>query len=115
MITPAEFRDRGYLQEVNRRVLHPLGIAIALYENDMLDENGEFSISIIDVRNDPEGYLFLDLSDPESERKYLNVEKEFSEKAEARKKLGVCNDHLTSSKAQIQLIGTTLPKDPNET
>lgn len=33
----AEFRDRGYLQEVNRRVLHPLGLALEVSTVPLLD------------------------------------------------------------------------------
>lgn len=33
-LTPAEFRDEGYLQEINRRLLHPLGLALEVFVDD---------------------------------------------------------------------------------
>lgn len=50
-ITAAEFRDAGYLQEVNRRFFHPLGLA--MYVDPETDEMGVF-----DDREDPEGWYF---------------------------------------------------------
>ena len=32
LITPKEFAEKGYMQEVNRRFLHPLGLAIAIVD-----------------------------------------------------------------------------------
>jgi hypothetical protein len=46
-----EFRDLGYLQEVNRQFLHPLGLA--MYVNA---ETGEYGI--LDAREDLEGFIF---------------------------------------------------------
>lgn len=48
----AEFRKVGFLQEVNRRFLHPLGLALEV----VIDEDGTERLSgIWDYRNDPEG------------------------------------------------------------
>lgn len=52
-MTAAEFRDGGYLQEVNRRLLHPLGMA--MFENLA---SGEFGV--LDHRDDVEGWVFLE-------------------------------------------------------
>lgn len=50
-----EFHRDGYLQEVNRRVLHPLGLA--LYA--MVEKDGTVSsIGVYDDRADPEGWCF---------------------------------------------------------
>lgn len=50
-----EFRELGYLQEVNRRFLHPLGLALEV----QIYENGEECIKEIwDYRDDPEGLIF---------------------------------------------------------
>lgn len=54
----AEFRAAGYLQEINRRLLHPLGLALEVTIND---ETGEEHISgVWDCRDDPEGICFGD-------------------------------------------------------
>ncbi len=59
-MTLEEFRDLGYLQELNRRFLHPLGLAIGLMGD--FDEDGNFEpsgeIQIQDYRDDPEGMRF---------------------------------------------------------
>lgn len=51
-----EFRELGYLQEVNRRFFHPLGLAIAI----SYDENySSYELSgIYDNREDLEGFIF---------------------------------------------------------
>lgn len=54
-MTPADFRDLGYLQEVNRRFLHPLGLALEVV---MDDEGNERFGEVWDYRFDPEGILF---------------------------------------------------------
>jgi hypothetical protein len=56
---PQEFRDEGFLQEVNRQFFHPLGLAMAVYVNDeSLDDC--FKVSIWDERDDPEGWFFAE-------------------------------------------------------
>lgn len=51
-ISAKEFREAGYLQEVNRRFLHPLGLALeVLVEDDGSERFGE----VWDYRDDPEG------------------------------------------------------------
>jgi len=55
-MTVAEFRELGYLQEVNRRFLHPLGLALSVAVDS---ETGEESFGgIWDCRDDPEGLIF---------------------------------------------------------
>lgn len=48
-----EFRNQGYLQEINRQFLHPLGLAMCV---DM-DEN---TFCVLDSRHDKEGWRFDD-------------------------------------------------------
>jgi len=48
----AEFREFGYLQELNRRFLHPLGLAL---EVEVGDDGAETLGGIWDYRDDPEG------------------------------------------------------------
>lgn len=51
----AEFRAAGYLQEINRRFLHPLGLALCV----KVDADGTEQISgIWDCRDDPEGIAY---------------------------------------------------------
>jgi len=53
-----EFRKLGLLQEVNRRVLHPCGLALEVVVND---ETGEVSFGQVwDFRDDPEGLIYRD-------------------------------------------------------
>lgn len=50
-----EFRETGYLQELNRRFLHPLGLAMEV----VIEDDGTERIGgIWDYRDDPEGILF---------------------------------------------------------
>lgn len=50
-----EFRDSGYLQEINRRFLHPLGLALGMTE----DEDGSVGFAgVWDARHDPDGFVF---------------------------------------------------------
>lgn len=56
-IDVAEFRTLGYLQEVNRRFLHPLGLALEV----VIDDDGSERLGgIWDYRDDPEGMLYGD-------------------------------------------------------
>lgn len=51
-----EFQQAGYLQELNRQFLHPLGLALNLYVNS---ESGEIEFGgIWDNRDDPGGIVF---------------------------------------------------------
>lgn len=52
-----EFREQGYLQELNRKFLHPLGLALEV----RVDENGKETLGRVwDYRDDPEGMNFGD-------------------------------------------------------
>lgn len=51
------FRELGYLQELNRQFLHPLGLALEV----VLEDDGTESLGRIwDSREDPEGFIFGD-------------------------------------------------------
>jgi hypothetical protein len=59
-----EFRENGYLQELNRRFLHPLGLALEIIQ----DEDGTEKLGgIWDYRNDEEG-IYYDLANSDEER-----------------------------------------------
>lgn len=75
----AEFRELGYLQELNRRFLHPLGLALEVVtEEDGSEHFGE----VWDARDDPEGFLFDEgLINPE---KAIRIHHEGEEKYAVR-------------------------------
>ena len=50
-----EFVEKGFLQEVNRMFFHPLGLALAVKQNE--DESWSLH-EIWDYRDDPEGMFF---------------------------------------------------------
>lgn len=77
---PQEFIDGGYLQEVNRRFLHPLGLAL---EATAADGN-EFITRVWDYRSDPEGVNFGgELPDP---KKTTKIDAEWRERSATREK-----------------------------
>jgi hypothetical protein len=84
-----EFREKGYLQELNRQFLHPLGLALAVSVN----ENGEEMLDgIWDYREDDEGIIYdLKNSNDERIKKFIinkyNIENESIKFAFLRQKL----------------------------
>lgn len=77
-----EFLNDGYLQEVNRRFFHPLGLALAV----SCDKDGKVTdiAGLWDYRDDSEGMLFADGSgdDPAKAR---TVEDEWVKHAPVRR------------------------------
>ena len=63
-----EFREKGYLQELNRTFLHPLGLALEVkQETDGTETIG----GIWDYRDDPDGIIYgLKDSDKDRIRKF---------------------------------------------
>jgi hypothetical protein len=55
-ISPQEFVDRGYLQEINRLLLHPLGLAIDFIQP--LGTTANFVCRLIDQRIDRSGMTY---------------------------------------------------------
>lgn len=52
-----EFREQGYLQELNRQFLHPLGMALEI----IIDDDGNEKLGgVWDYRDDPEGMLYAE-------------------------------------------------------
>lgn len=80
-----EFREKGYLQEVNRIFFHPLGMALSV---EIKEDGTESLKGIWDYRDDPEGIIYTDeaLNTQESMDKRNFVLKELSEKAAYREK-----------------------------
>lgn len=54
-----EFREFGYLQELNRRFLHPLGLALSVVVDIVDGETVECFGPVWDCRDDPEGLVFV--------------------------------------------------------
>jgi hypothetical protein len=74
-----EFRRLGYLQEVNRRFFHPLGLALEVMVGDYEEHFG----GVKDLRDDPEGFVFGKVN-PE----YVEfVDAELEKRQEARETL----------------------------
>jgi hypothetical protein len=84
-----EFREGGYLQEVNRRFFHLLGLALSV---NVDDETGKVLTlgNIWDFRDDPEGLAFSE------EEISLDMV------AKARK---INREMLTKMGARIRLLG----------
>lgn len=79
-INPKEFQDFGYLQEVNRQFLHPLGLALEV----TIDEDGKVSLGgIWDFRDDPTGLLFTE--GQLDQEKMTRVQTAWKEKEQARR------------------------------
>jgi hypothetical protein len=87
MMSLKDFRDKGYLQEVNRKFLHPLGLAlgIAIDKQETDDENEQnYFLVIIEALDDPEGILYpYAMMDQE---KTAYVDKQWMERAVTRQK-----------------------------
>lgn len=66
-----EFREKGYLQEANRRFFHPLGLALEIIQDQ---NDNEMLGGIWDFREDSEG-IFYDLDHSSEKRKIAFKEK----------------------------------------
>lgn len=74
-----EFRDEGYLQEVNRQFLHPLGLALEVVQDP---DGSERLGGVWDYRDDPDGMCFAEnLIDP---AKAINITAQQAAKAVSR-------------------------------
>lgn len=82
-----EFRDEGFLQELNRQFLHPLGLALEV----LIDDDNKVTFGEVwDYRDDPEGLMYSQGDiDSEFVRKANNVKSLAESKARHRQsKLG---------------------------
>jgi hypothetical protein len=80
-----EFRELGFLQELNRCFLHPLGLALEVIVNE---EDGSESLGgIWDYRDDPEGMLYGEeyISSDKFISRAVKIGKLYEEKAAFRK------------------------------
>jgi len=55
-----DFREQGFLQELNRQFLHPLGLALEVTLND---DGTEHISGVWDHRDDPEGMWYGELDE----------------------------------------------------
>lgn len=104
-----EFRAAGYLQEINRQLLHPLGLALEA----IVDDSGEELIQRVwDYRHDPDGIVYVEemLRDPEFTQRALRIRAEFEAKAHVRgKNLGFVVQPLPGeSYTYIEVAGVKL-------
>jgi len=83
-----EFRKKGYLQELNRRFLHPLGLALEV----VIDDDGAEKLGEVwDYREDEEG-IYYDISNSDLNRqsefvtKKSFIDTEFDSRLKTRKK-----------------------------
>lgn len=58
MVTPAEARALGIVQEVNRLYLHPLGYALGVQFKSEVPEPGDEGTFFLAQTGDPEGFIF---------------------------------------------------------
>lgn len=80
-MTVKEFREQGYLQELNRLFLHPLGMALEVVLNeDGTERFGE----VWDDRDDDEGIIYGELKDIDRE-KALRIHEERITKSTLRR------------------------------
>lgn len=89
-ISISEFRDKGYLKELNRRFLHPLGLALEVVIDD---ETGEEKLGgIWDMRSDPEG-IYYDLQNSSNKRisDFQKAEEFIDNELESRKQRRIEN------------------------
>jgi hypothetical protein len=75
-----KFQEFGYLQEVNRRFLHPLGLALEIVIDN---ETGDMVLGgIWDYQDYPEGMIFAD--GEIDQEKAQRIQKIWDEKAKHR-------------------------------
>jgi hypothetical protein len=99
-----EFREEGFVQELNRQFLHPLGMALEIGKDT---HGNEYLNGIWDYRDDPEGIIYaIETSGSDRKnafkRKYNNVQKLQKEKAKSRKEiLGFVIEPVYSKKSKV--------------
>ena len=78
-----EFREIGFLQEVNRLFFHPRGLAL---EVTVVEETGEVRLSgIRDYRDDPEGCVFANIPMEQALGRAMNVAREYARHRQPRR------------------------------
>lgn len=83
-MTAKELQEGGYLQEVNRRFFHPLGLALAVNVDAGEDADGYMSVQVWDYRDDPEGFFFVEETLDQGVEKIEKIDSELEAKAKVR-------------------------------
>jgi hypothetical protein len=104
---PATFLvDSGLLFEINRRILHPLGLAIAVeVPGEDAPEGGVLvsPMSVLDVRDDPEGFCFEDEAYVQGKAKLAA----FLEDTQFRKR-------IMARRASLGYVIQSIPPEPEQ-
>ncbi len=103
---PRDMIATGILQEANRRFFHPLGLALMVTFDDA-DPNNAGAITILDSRNDPEGFVFADLDTAEAVLKRESVEQLAHSFVPARSTM--FPPDTTTGSFYVQPVGSKLP------
>lgn len=83
-MTAKEFRELGYLQELNRQFLHPLGLALTV----RVEEDGTETVAEVwDYRHDPEGICF-DSNAVDTQKAQYVMQQQIERRAARLKALG---------------------------
>lgn len=83
-----DFWELGLIQEINRKFLHPMGLALVMVKSKGTLGEPFYFMRIRDCRNDPEGIYFSDLDESDL-KKAEAVKALFESKKDARiKELG---------------------------
>lgn len=101
----AEFRKLGLVQEINRKILHPLGLAL---EVTIDDETGAERISgVWDCRDDPKGVIFGNLDEDDARRAYRLKAEEIKRGQARRAALGFVVQPLP----ELRMSDRILPRE----
>jgi len=95
-----EFREKGYLQEANRRFFHPLGLALEIVLSG--DERKGYFLRVQDFRNNPEGVCYNIKNSNQERKERFRKNKEYINK-----------QFKKYSKPRLKLIGSVIEKIPN--
>ena len=81
-----EFRKEGYLQEINRLFLHPMGLALEVKRDS---DGNEILSGVWDCRHDNEGIAFTDNDSSDFIRRAKSIETIYQNRLKRRiKNLG---------------------------
>ncbi len=100
LISINEFRGQGFLQELNRQFLHPLGMALSI---NVDDDGTESIVGIWDYRDDDKGVFYYDLANSNDEVRLEKFRKNAENVESERQK------HLTT---RNELFGTDYGIEP---
>lgn len=122
---PGEFLiDSGLLFEINRRILHPYGLALAVTADTTTEPRTAEPMMVWDYRDDPEGIRFGDEDFKAAEAKLAATVEAFQEKFGMRRAAlgyviqGMSPDHTAQaaykaygdSTGWVNFLGKPMPK-----